>query len=135
MKTITTIHADAFSSDFYYVHTVDGYECRDHTVETASALSPELRAARQFALDWYVADLGPDWTLQGRIVIDRQRNAVLVDPEAEPPTYRDLLIGTATVRHISGATRIHTRTSEDMSQPLRDGFLALIAAREAALNA
>jgi hypothetical protein len=136
MKRITSIHAQESGVVIYYQ---DG-EYRANVTIPAAAHSIEHAALRQAALDWYVATALPGEQLIGAIVLDIWRHAITVDPgdpEADPPipaTTRHVLIGTAPVSSPSGQRQL-TRSSEDMPPELRDGFLALIAAREAALNA
>jgi hypothetical protein len=135
MKTIKSVHAAESESVIYYQ---DG-EYRANLAIPTSDLSTEQNAIRQAALDWFVGGLAQGETLVGNIILDINRNAILVDAgdnEADPPvpsTYRHEVIGVASVQSALGQRTI-SRSSETMPTELREGFLALLAGIEERIN-
>jgi hypothetical protein len=135
MKRITSIHAAESESVVYYK---DG-EYRANLAIPTSDLSTEQNAVRQAVLDWFVGGLAQGETLLGNVILDINRNAILVDAgdvEADPPvppTHRHEVIGVASVQK-DLAQRTVSRSSEAMPTELREGFLALLAGIETKIN-
>jgi hypothetical protein len=135
MKAITSVHATESESVIYYK---DGEYRANHAIPI-SDLSTEQNAIRQAALDWFVGGLAQGETLLGNIILDINRNAILVDAgdnEADPPvppTYRHEVIGVASVQK-DISQRTVSRSSENMPVELREGFLALLTGIEAKIN-